>query len=173
MALLWLVMHAVGYVFYVILGTLSLIIGFYPTFSFNGPDGALKKYPGLPVGRLRVYPWHVILTGVMVLVHYESIKDRFWALFYAEGAVLALLLIVCGFLAIDHVMSNSEYPSIIKEYALAKKSRFCPTVEFDHPTQTQVGAPVVPSQKLSKTICRRASPRTIQMFVVVRISMTK
>ena len=113
----------------------GFLFGYVPN-GWNPTTADMVKYPGMPLGRFQLYPWHVILTGLIVALHvwmYSFPDGRPYLLSEAKvvGIFLAVIALVVGLI----FLFCSDTSTVVKQYLTAKKQKVCPIVEFEEKTQ--------------------------------------
>lgn len=102
---------------------LKLIVGERPSGVFWQSD---EEYGGLMIGNFELYPWHIVLPGIIIYAHYFAVKHIGWKFLGYEGlGIFGIALLI--FVLILILDTQSPFRVWVK----AKTQRFCPLVEFE------------------------------------------
>ncbi len=94
----------------------------------------MRKYEGLKVGKsynaFQLYPWHVLLTVIIVGIHVLMYHAWGGHPLIVEGKVIGVIaLIIAAIFGLFYYFDSST-GKVVNAYLAAKKQKVCPVVEF-------------------------------------------
>lgn len=106
---------------------MAAIGGYRPAFKAE----PFVKYPGLPLGKFQLYPWHVLLTSLFLLLEWYWFHFQGWvqpvAIQGGTLGVIGLIFLICWMTV---SFPETETVKLLKAWSASRNNKFCPTITF-------------------------------------------